>query len=478
MDLDQTRAEMRRIVDALPQRCKIPDAVAERWISGVLDLDPERGIWHARRAGGIGGSEIGELLLAHFKEPSYLNEPESIWRSKMLLELPSKENIYTARGTFLEPLVQHLNAACTGSHSLIGDPDIQRAIRAGHPTNKFIVGNPDDVTEKPGVGLIVPDFKVRSDLDWNSKLNIVNISQVHWYGLILVANLNRPIAHYSLAELDIPNTLANSLMQQLRSTSISDEQKRTLIETMSRQIQQVNLPGFGVRITSFDRSEDLERDLVTVARKFWTENVLGGQPFQRPGKSLRSDVPQDVRERVELLFNDSLKFKLAERVAAEKAKETLSAITGIMREYDLSSFPFEVPGMTHSQNMKLNLEAAGQALVAKGTPIEKLQKRASGKLNLERTEQVLESHGLLNDTVMTYEWDRTAIKKELKEAGIDESKFEALTARAGLSTRKADKEVISALTEDMEVHLKRFGAGRSEDLDSAPEDEYLGAPIA
>ncbi len=73
MDLDLIRKQVTAVVDSLPQRSQIPDSVAKRWIEGVLQIDPERAVWHAERARGIGGSEIGEILLAHFNEPSYLN---------------------------------------------------------------------------------------------------------------------------------------------------------------------------------------------------------------------------------------------------------------------------------------------------------------------------------------------------------------------------------------------------------------------
>ena len=89
MNIDDLRTRLRKIVDLLPQRRHIPDAVAERWIDGVLQLDPERALWHVERAFGIGGSEIGEILLASFKEPPDPNHPEAIWRSKMLRNCPA-----------------------------------------------------------------------------------------------------------------------------------------------------------------------------------------------------------------------------------------------------------------------------------------------------------------------------------------------------------------------------------------------------
>lgn len=457
MNIDDLRTRLRKIVDLLPQRRHIPDAVAERWIDGVLQLDPERALWHVERAFGIGGSEIGEILLASFKEPPYLNDPEAIWRSKMLLELPSRENIHMARGTMLEDLVGRLYQRCTGNQSILNDPNIKKALSSPHPDGKFIIGNPDEVALNGDNKIVIPDFKVRSSLDWRAPLELVNIAQVHWYGSILAKNASQPIAHYALAELDIPNTLANSIMDQLKSDDLSTDDKNQLIEDMAHQIQKINLPGFGIRISSFDRNEQLENDLIRVGRDFWEKNVLAGVPYIRPGKSLISEIPEDVQESIHAAFNDVLRFRLAERVAKEQSSKATQQITALLNKYDLANFPINVPGITHSQNQKLDLQAAGSALVAKGTPVESLQKVSTGKLDLEKAEQVLKANNLLSDAVMTYEWDRTAIKKAYKDRkDITLENFEHLAVRAGLSTRKADKETIMHLTEDMEVHLKRF----------------------
>lgn len=470
MDLDLIRKQVTAVVDSLPQRSQIPDSVAKRWIEGVLQIDPERAVWHAERARGIGGSEIGEILLAHFNEPSYLNDPEEIWRSKMLLDLPSQENIHMARGSRLEVLVDYLYEQCTGNRSILNTNEVQAALRKQHPAGAFIVGNPDQVTLNAKGQIVIPDFKVRSSLDWNAPLELVNICQVHWYGAILRNHLDTPIDHYALAELDIPNPLGNSIMRKLESPDISDADKMQFVKDMSLQIQNLNVPGFGIRITSFDRNEQLEADLIRVGKAFWEDHVLAGKPYVRPGTTLITDIPDEIIGRIQSLFNDVLRYKLAERVAKEKASETNKQITGLMKEYDLSSLPIKADGISHSQSKNLDLNLAAKALMAKGVEPEAIRKSATGKLDVERAEQTLNAHGLLGDAVYTYEWDRTAIKKALKEhPDLNMSDYEKLAVRAGLSTRKDDKPIIENLTENMEVHLKRFHNGVDEG--DSPEDD-------
>jgi len=177
------RDQVKEAVDNLPQRGIIPDAVAERWIDGILKLDPERALWHVNRARGFGGSEIGELLLERNGEKEYLKSATNIINDKLLITLPDRENIYMARGTVLEIVADSVYHRLMGSRSIKNDPSVRDAFNK--PGSKpFVVGNPDDVTRSREESLVIPDFKVRSNLDWDSDLPFTYVCQLHWYGHI------------------------------------------------------------------------------------------------------------------------------------------------------------------------------------------------------------------------------------------------------------------------------------------------------
>jgi hypothetical protein len=50
-------SQVRKIIDALPQRNLMRDEDIEKWIEIKLAEDPDRIVWHARRLSGFGGSE-------------------------------------------------------------------------------------------------------------------------------------------------------------------------------------------------------------------------------------------------------------------------------------------------------------------------------------------------------------------------------------------------------------------------------------
>jgi hypothetical protein len=197
------KRRVRRIVDALPQRSVIPDEVAERWIDGIIDRDPDRAEWHARRAGGIGGSEIGELVLHASGQRTTYSTLEEISQQKLLLAFPSRATIHMARGTAMEPLADRTYHAISKHESILGSPEIAKAFRASHPKYPWLIGNPDDVVNAEKIGHIVTDFKVRSNLGADDPMKLVNACQLHWYGLIYEGSFGELPKAYCLAELEV-----------------------------------------------------------------------------------------------------------------------------------------------------------------------------------------------------------------------------------------------------------------------------------
>lgn len=463
------RDQVKEAVNQLPQRHVIPDAVAERWIDGILTLDPDRALWHVHRAAGIGGSEVGELLLEKNREKHYLKSAARIVSDKLLLTLPDKQNIYMARGTILESLAQRLYHRLMGSKSLANHPEVKAAFNKPG-CRPFIVGNPDDVTRNPDNTLIIPDFKVRSSLDWDSELPFLYVAQTHWYGHIYSHNIDsKEPVRYALAELDIPERMADDLMRKLNSDLLSKNLKQALIEKTSSTIANLNIPGLGMRITSFDRNEKLEKDLISAAEWFWNNYVLLGKPYVRPGTTLETDVPDDVKEQVHQKMNLFLKAKLGNKVGDALAKDAQSQVIELLKKYDLENWPFKVPGLTYSQSEKLDTSSAAAALIAKGYPVDELRKHKAESLDLSKAEATLKAHGLLHPDLYKPSWDATAVKKALsKHESLQVEDFHVPHTRTALSTKKEDKETLSELESAMKVHLYRFHDSDSE----RPEEDF------
>jgi hypothetical protein len=475
-DIKALYDEVKSIVDVLPQRNVIPDAVADSWINGIIRLDPSRAVWHAKRAGGIGGSEIGELLLEDAGEPPYLQSADSIIRSKLLLDLPQHSTYAMRRGTILEDFVQSLYHYRTGTTSILDRPDIQKAFRGAHPDHAFMVGNPDDVVLNSQQQMIIPDFKVRGELDWSSKLNLVNIAQCHWYGLTLEGNSGQGPTRYALAELDVPSAVADEMMRVFDNPKADQASKDALTERMIEVIDTLNMPGFGVRITAFDRNPDLDQALIDVGQRFWNEHVMTGKPYQREGHPLKEDIPQELADQVQTLLNDQLRNRIHERVAAEDSKITQGRIGSLLEEYNFRDWPISTPGITYSQGEKFDAKAAADRLVASGVPKDGLVKKKAGKLNVEKAEAVLREHGLIDDNLYDYPVDETAVKKVIKEhPSLDAGDFQKQSHRVALSTRNDDREILANLTNDVRRRIHAFDlAMEYPEIYSGPDEPGQG----
>ena len=59
---DRQIEQAKRIIDNLPQRNVMKEEDIANWLATKLKEDPERLIWHARRLGCFGGSDIGVLV--------------------------------------------------------------------------------------------------------------------------------------------------------------------------------------------------------------------------------------------------------------------------------------------------------------------------------------------------------------------------------------------------------------------------------
>jgi hypothetical protein len=437
--------QVKEVVDGLPQRAVISDSTVDYWIRGVIKREPDRAIWHARRAGGIGGSEIGELLLTSRGQSNAYNTLDEISQSKLLLRLPGNPNIHMIRGTEMEPLAEIVYHKVSGHQSILGEAEVKEAFKGSHPDYEFLVGNPDEVA-KVRQKTIITDFKVRSNLDSEEAFKLVNVCQLHWYGLKYEGHFKKLPDYYALAEMDIPSALIDDLMSK----------EDPDFDSLGSNIAAVNSPGFGMQIRTFRHNHAIGRTLLRLADTFWKENVLSGKPYRTPEPQKPDELEPGDERRLAELQNEYLKFRVATQTAKDKSDEIRSQISIIAGKYDIKDWPFQTDGLTAGYSKKFNLQGAAKSLLAKGVDRGQISK-PSETLDTEAATQTLRNHGLLGPQVMTETWDTRKVKAALKEAEIEVSQFEERSFRIGMSTTKADAPIKQKLQEKMSDHIRQFG---------------------
>lgn len=468
--------EVACVIETLPQRSVISDSTVDHWIRGIIKRDPERAVWHAHRAAGIGGSEVGELLLTAMGKSNAYNTLEDLSRMKLLQQFPIPPTIHMLRGTAMEPLAQPVYHKLSNHKSLLETPEIKEAFSKPHPDYPFIIGNPDEVAQA-GNKVLVTDFKVRSNLDSEDAIKLINAAQVHWYGLLYEGYFKKLPDYYALAELDIPSKLIDDLMAQ----------ENPNFQALADNIAAVNGPGFGMQIRTFRHNPAIANNLVKLAREFWENHVLSGIPYQNPQPQKPAELTSNDEKSLNELQNEFLRFKLAGQVAKDKADEIRVEIDNIASKYQVKEWPFEVPGISAGYTERFDAKAAVSALMSKGVD-KALLVKPTDVLDTEAAEVTLRNNDLLGEHVFKQGFDTRMIKASLKEAGLSASLFQNKTFRIGMSTKKVDTEIRDQLQDHMTVHISRFMAdskddkpslaGKSEDMTEAEDLDLENMSLA
>lgn len=155
-------------IRSLPQSACIPTARAENWLSAVLAVEPDRAAWHIERLFGLGGSDIGSVLL-HDRTRRGLNVDETpftdasaIVKSKLMLMHPTPPEGPTEWGTLLEPVIQRLALRRFGA---VQDKDVLQAVEQSPFSQRYPWArcNLDDIWILNGKRVLV-DYKAPGDV--------------------------------------------------------------------------------------------------------------------------------------------------------------------------------------------------------------------------------------------------------------------------------------------------------------------------
>jgi hypothetical protein len=99
----ELEARVRALVDALPQRQAILEGDARNWIEQVVAEHGELAIWHAIRAGGFGGSQIGTLVRNYLgQRADHEASAHDIVAGTLLRKVPEEPTGHMSRGIAME----------------------------------------------------------------------------------------------------------------------------------------------------------------------------------------------------------------------------------------------------------------------------------------------------------------------------------------------------------------------------------------
>lgn len=203
-------AELTRLVwekvDALPQRGAIVEADARAWVDGVVGEYGELALWHATRAGGFGGSQIGGLVKNFMNERAdHDQSAHDIVAGALLRKMPDEPNGHMRRGVAMEP--QHRRWFHEKYGSRRDEQGFALLSKSVGPRS-WMRYSPDDLAfmEGPGgkEGRILIDYKAPSSVDQGAAVAFQYTCQLHM-GRMVCEHVGLPVDGLLLSQFDWAN---------------------------------------------------------------------------------------------------------------------------------------------------------------------------------------------------------------------------------------------------------------------------------
>jgi hypothetical protein len=415
-----------RVIGELPQSAHIDPDAARRWVEAVYQLEPERARWHALRARGIGGSEMGAVLCAMTEKYHPFTPGDKVARQKLLIDPPEEPTGDTRRGTFLEdPLRDMYRPIMLKQYGARPADDVLDAIReidvSPDRLNPWQVGNPDDAFWLPTGELIMADYKApRPDVLEGYKTfgkPFDYIVQLHHYTMLAIEKGFTP-AKLILVSLDI-NKWAPAPQE-----------------------------------ISFDR--DLCRQIEQAGTRFWNEFIMKGvipEPVSRPVEEARNIPPEvmdQIRRAGRAMALGNTGYRISRRIG-----EMITAVSG-------SHFSLDAPVVKVDHLELISTPVVDENKLESQLKLwgEKLDDyRIAGALDPVLMEKRLVEMGEdLDQFRAPGEIDAHKVKERLRKARIDPLRFvrENIVVKLTPSRRGPEADSLFAVRDEAEKVTEEF----------------------
>ncbi|WP_156948475.1 hypothetical protein [Marinobacterium jannaschii] len=333
-------------IKALPQASVLVESDVKTYLKSCLEagLSEREILWHIKRKGAVGGSEMGTLLLEADGRVAPFDTTEGIIADK-LFKRPFKPLLqHMRRGVVLEEAVRMAILKVYGGER---DVKAELAMRMPHPDSPAdLAGNADLIWLLKDNRFVV-DIKIPlcaseetiRDCSTNEK-HFLYASQVHEYGLLLEKRGYNVDGHV-IAELDIDKNLAESWTRMLES---GDQSQATLVNTMLERMVRDNLPGCRINMVKVDpdmtttvagRSMHVHEAMQLVATQTM-DAVISGIQFTAP-KPSHPPLSESNTAHLAALENRLASVRAVTEVADKMHKSVVDEINQLARGHDLGS---------------------------------------------------------------------------------------------------------------------------------------------
>lgn len=378
-------------------------------------------LWHLRRASGIGGSEIGTIVLNLSRDQNGdFGSAHNTVKEKLLLLAPQIGEPAMRRGHQMEDYVRQIHHRSSGE---VEDENSLRSLRGFRsPDHPYIIGTPDDITLRLRNGKrerVLLDYKCpgKEILDGYKKDGVPfgYTAQLHHY-LIVAKDAGIKINALQLVPFDYHGGANTLIMPVSHDPALEQEIKDTAEVLWDQFVMRGRVP------------EPM------TAQPLRVEAPEVGDAMRRAGvmKAIATEVlkrADEMRQEAVILADANVDKKALGRIdsgfyfISRDAEWDEEVILELASKAGIDAEQFRVPSQS-----KVNNKAAAKMFM------EIREMIASGKPGAGR--EVLRKVGTGLDDVMITELDIDALAKALDEAGVDVSYAYKIKERAGLTTKR------------------------------------------
>lgn len=422
-------------------------------------------LWHLRRASGIGGSEIGTIVLNMSRQESgEFGSAHNTVKEKLLMMAPQIGEPAMRRGHQMEDYVRSIHHKSSGE---VEDVSSLRALRGFRsPDHPFIIGTPDDITLR-GDGKntkkerVLLDYKCPGQevLEKYKKSGVPfgYIAQLHHYNIV-AQDAGIKINAFQLVPFDYHGG-ANTLIMPVK------------------------------------HDPELEAEIKRTGEVLWNDFVMKGEipaPMKAPELIVNSVELGDSMRKAGVMH--AISSELAKRAEEMKAEAIMMAD----RTVDKKSLGRIDAGFYYISRDAVWDEEALKELAAKADiDPNKYYKPSSGRVNQKNTasmlahvQSLMESRekgagveilktlkeGLKGAVIM--ELDMESLAKDIQDAGVDVSFAYSIREKAGLTMKKngpdaEQKSIVMVNAANLLNDISEMVDLRIDDFigDTGPEDQ-------
>lgn len=383
-DVQELREAVRQKVDALPQRDLIAEHDARFWIEEVVEKYGELALWHASRAGGFGGSQIGTLVRNHLGLRADHSSAHDIVEGALLRRIPDEPNGHMRRGVWMEPHHREMFYDRWGARR---DEEGFKLLSSSTGARSWMRYSPDELCWMPGAVLEQPAAAVR-----------------------ILADFKAPsTAHKVNFEYQCQLAMGNVICRQVG------------LQVHGLMLSQFDWANWDMKDEWVESSEELENHLTAAGDHYWNEFVLRGlvPPYvQRP----RLDPSGDIVNEVAAPLTQLSRLKALASFVDKKVEELEAQVKPKLAELRFGMAKLTVGGISYSATQDIDMEQVREKLpqaVLEDLPLQRSStKRWDEKMLVARIKAIAPQADL-KDCLKVNNLEADAVRAALIEHGAD-----------------------------------------------------------